>query len=314
MKKPEYWTVQLFPENGGTTHGFRVRRSSAYFVVALLSAFVVLSAAWVLGFLGERHSSAELTRYRAENRHLVASLAAMERRSERLTQALDDLAARDQRYRVLAGLPVLGPEVYSAGVGGPGETARTRQQFFALAPDLANASQTVSADLDQLLRRAGLLAASLAEATDSVESQRELFRSRPSIFPVRDGDAWISSGFSYNRLHPLLGVRRPHPGVDISADAGAPVVATGAGRVVFAGRESGYGRLVEVEHGFGYRTRYAHLARVKVGVGQRLERGEVLGEVGRSGLTTGPNLHYEVLVQDRPVNPMGYLLDESSRR
>ncbi len=86
------------------------------------------------------------------------------------------------------------------------------------------------------------------------------------------------------------------------------------GRVVFAGREAGYGRLVEIDHGYGYHTRYAHLGRALVRVGQLVERGDLLGEVGRSGLTTGPNLHYEVVVKDRPVNPIGYLLDNSLRR
>ena len=314
MIKPEYWTVQFFPESGGRARSFRIRPRVAYLLASIALAFVALSSAWILGFLGERHAASELSRYQAENRYLAASLNAMEGRSERLTQALDDVAAREQRFRVLAGLPVLDPEMYSVGIGGPTSIDERQQQFYSVAPDLAEASQVVTMDLDLLLRRAELLSASLEEATDSMSAQRELFRARPSIFPVIDELSWISSGFSYNRLHPLLGYRRPHPGVDISANAGSPVVATGSGRVVFAGRESGYGRLVEVDHGHGYRTRYAHLAGTNVRVGQQVERGDLLGEVGRTGLATGPNLHYEVLVNERPVNPRAYILDESLRR
>jgi murein DD-endopeptidase MepM/ murein hydrolase activator NlpD len=84
--------------------------------------------------------------------------------------------------------------------------------------------------------------------------------------------------------------------------------------VTFAGDESGYGRMVEIDHGDGYTSRYAHLASVLVRVGQTIERGTLLGEVGRSGLTTGPNLHYEIRIDDRPVNPTAYLLDSSFRR
>ena len=314
MKKPEYWTVQFFPESGGRARSFRMRPRVAYLLAGVALSFLALSSAFVLGFLGERHAASELSRYQAENSHLSASLNAMNSRSDRLTQALDEVAAREQRFRVLAGLPVLDPEMYSVGVGGPKEIDERQQQFYSVAPDLAGTSQVVTLDLDQLLRRAELLAASLGEATDSMSAQRDLFRARPSIFPVIDGDSWISSGFSYNRLHPLLGYRRPHPGVDISANVGSPVVASAAGKVVFAGQESGYGRLVEVDHGYGYTTRYAHLAGVNVHVGQQVERGDLLGEVGRSGLATGPNLHYEVLVDDRPVNPRAYILDESLRR
>lgn len=314
MSRPEFWTVQFFPDNGGVAHSLRVRTRTAYVLIAVFSAFIALSAAWMLGFLGERHSSSELARYKAENDQLISSLAAMEERSERLTLALDDLAARDHRFRVLAGLPVLDPEVYAVGIGGTLETDPAHDRFFEMSPELAGAAQTMTMDLDQLLRRADLLSTSLAEATDSMATQRELFRSQPSIFPVLDEEAWISSGFSYNRLHPLLGYRRPHPGVDISADFGSPVIASGAGRVIFAGKDSGYGMMVEIDHGFGFVTRYAHLSRIVVRQGAAVDRGDPVGEVGRTGLATGPNLHYEVHVDGRPMNPRSYLLDQSLRR
>ena len=314
MKKPSYWTIQVFPEGSGRAHNYRLRPRILHFSIVLLLGLVALSSAWVLGFLGQRHAISELDRYKAENQHLASNLDAMERQTERLTHALDDLAAKDQRFRVVAGLPLLDREVYSAGVGGPVFVDPAQEQFYRLAPDLADAARGVSGNLDQLLRRAELLSTSLAEAVDSVETRADVFRRRPSIYPVQAEDAWISSGFSYNRLHPLLGYRRPHPGVDISAAAGSSVVATGAGRVTFAGNESGYGRIVEIDHGDGYTSRYAHLASVLVRVGQTVERGTLLGEVGRSGLTTGPNLHYEIRVDDRPVNPTAYLLDDSFRR
>ncbi len=283
-------------------------------VVLLLLGLVGLSSAWVLGFLGQRHAISELNRFKAENQHLVSNLQTMEQQTERLTHALDDLAARDQRFRVVAGLPLLDREVYSAGVGGPVFVDPAQEQFYQLAPGLADAARGVSGNLDQLLRRAELLSTSLSEAVDSVETKADVYRRRPTIHPVQAEDSWISSGFSYNRLHPLLGYRRPHPGVDISAAAGSSVVAAGAGRVTFAGNESGYGRMVEIDHGDGYTSRYAHLASVLVRVGQTVERRALLGEVGRSGLTTGPNLHYEIRVKDRPVNPIAYLLDRSFRR
>lgn len=290
-------------------HSFRVPRRRAQVALALLCGGAAFFLVWFFGFLGERHAFGELARLRVENRHLLESLATMQDRTERLAETMDELAARDQRYRVLTGLPLLDPDVYAVGVGGPGGGDAGETEFYRLQPELATASQGLRLDLDRLLRRADLLAVSLREATDSLEAQRDVFLSRPSINPVASPDAWFSSGFSYSRLHPLLGYRRPHPGIDISAPPGSPVVATAGGRVVTVGRELGYGRIVEIDHGSGYRTRYAHLAAVVARPGQVVERGEAIGEVGRSGLATGPNLHYEVLVDGRPVNPREYLLD-----
>lgn len=292
-------------------HTMRVSRLTAQVALALLCGGAAFFLVWFFGFLGERHAFGELARLRVENRHLVENLSTMQDRTERLAEAMDELAARDQRYRVLAGLPLLDPDVYAVGVGGPGGGEGGETEFYLLQPELATVSQGLRLDLDGLLRRADLLASSLREATDSLEAQRQVFLSRPSINPVASPDAWFSSGFSYSRLHPLLGYRRPHPGIDVSAPPGSPVVATASGRVVMVGREVGYGRIVEIDHGFGYRTRYAHLAGVVARPGQLVERGEIVGEVGRSGLATGPNLHYEVLVDGRPVNPRDYLLVEA---
>lgn len=314
MKTPSHWTIQVFPEGGGDSQSYRLRPRTLHLALIGLLVLAGLASAWVLGFLGQRDALRELAHYRAENRHLIRSLQAMEQRTATLGRALDELATRDHRFRVVAGLPLLDPEVYSVGVGGPVAVDPTWEGFFRAAPELARRSDETLVDLDQLLRRAELLSNSLAEAVDSVESHRDLFRRRPAIYPVIADDAWVSSGFSHSRLHPVLGYRRPHPGVDISAAAGSPVVATGAGRVRFAGADRGYGKLIEIEHGNGYRTRYAHLARVLVRSGESVDRGEVIGEVGRSGLATGPNLHYEILLHDRPVNPWNYLLDDSFRR
>ena len=314
MKRPSYWTIQVLPEGSGSSHSYRLDKRTVVLAGTAIVTLVGLSSAFFLGVLGRRDAIDELDRYRAENEQLIAALDAMDGRSQQLGQALDGLSAREQRFRVVAGLSLIDPEIYSVGVGGPGGSGPQATGLAEIAPDLARTAGDVELDLDELLRRADLLAASLGESVESVETQRDHFRRVPAIWPVIGGDAWISSGFSYNRMHPVLGYRRPHRGVDISADYGSAVVSTGAGRVTIAGSERGYGRLVEIDHGEGYVTRYAHLARVMVAVGQQVERGHVIGEVGRSGLATGPNLHYEVVRDGRSVNPWGYLLDDNQHR
>jgi len=312
--KASYWIIQILPEGSGSSHSYRLRKRTALLGLAGLVGLIGLTSVFFVGMLGRDDAIEELRRYRAENQELIASLDALEGRTGRLGHALDDLAAREHRFRLVAGLPLYDSDVYDVGVGGPGGFETASAGLLGVAPDLAKTATDVTLDLDQLLRRAELLSTSLEEAADSVTTRRELYGRIPAIWPVLAEDSWISSPFSYSRMHPLLGYRRPHPGVDISAAEGSYVVAAGGGRVVFAGPERGYGRLVEIDHGDGYRSRYAHLARVDVRVGQLVSRGDLIGEVGRSGLATGPNLHYEIVKDGRPVNPWNYLLDDASYR
>ena len=116
----------------------------------------------------------------------------------------------------------------------------------------------------------------------------------------------ISSRFTTSRFHPVLQRWRAHRGVDFAANTGTPVQATGSGRVVKRGPNGSYGNLVEIEHANGFSTRYAHLSRFATGVsvGRRVEQGELIGYVGRTGLVTGPHLHYEMHVRGQPKDPM----------
>ena len=125
----------------------------------------------------------------------------------------------------------------------------------------------------------------------------------PSIWPVR---GQVTGGFG-ERLDPLSGEGAFHSGIDISAPYGTPMEAAADGIVLHAGPDSGYGNAVLIDHGFGITTKYGHLSRVNVVVGQEVRRGQVIGAVGTTGRTTGPHLHYEVHVNDTPVNPAKYL-------
>jgi murein DD-endopeptidase MepM/ murein hydrolase activator NlpD len=113
----------------------------------------------------------------------------------------------------------------------------------------------------------------------------------------------ITSGFSWNRYHPILGIYRAHLGTDFGASSGTPVKAVGDGVVTSAGREGGYGNVVMIRHVNGYSTRYAHLSRFAAGVraGRRVNMGEVVGYVGMTGLATAPHLHYELRLNGKPI-------------
>lgn len=137
--------------------------------------------------------------------------------------------------------------------------------------------------------------------TDSLARAVERLAWQPSILPTVGP---LTSPFAGERLHPLLHVRRPHEGVDVSARMGAPVVAPANGVVRAVGRREGYGLVLEIDHGHDVVTRLAHLSRVVVRVGERVARGQVVANVGNSGLSTGPHLHYELRVRGRHIDPL----------
>ena len=122
----------------------------------------------------------------------------------------------------------------------------------------------------------------------------------------------IASGFSRSRRHPILHIRRPHLGVDVAAPTGTPITAPASGRVRFVGRKFGFGLVVEIQHENRIVTRYAHLKKAMVAVGDQVAHGALIATVGRSGITTGPHLHYEVLVRGRQVDPLRFRIPQSS--
>ncbi|TFG66928.1 MAG: M23 family metallopeptidase [Gemmatimonadales bacterium] len=308
--KPSHWTVQIMPEGGGRIRHLTFTRRVAVWALAVGSFALLLVTGFAVSVGFDAVRETELARLRVGNRNLSADLDRMESQVSILDQFIDGLSVRDQQIRLLAGLPYIDPDVQAVGVGGPLVGDPSHEEFLRLSGNLATRSLAASYDVDKLMRRVELLDASLDEALDSVAVHEEVFRARPSIRPVQAPDSWISSSFSRSRFHPVLLVNRPHPGIDISARVGTPFLATAAGQVTFAGTRVGYGKTIEIDHGYGYVTRYAHAASINVKRGQRVRRGEVIGEIGKTGLATAPHLHYEVLVGDRPTNPRDYLLDD----
>ena len=149
----------------------------------------------------------------------------------------------------------------------------------------------------------GVLEDSLASVKTKVESQQALARATPSIWPVA---GWLSSGFG-NRVDPFTGQPDFHAGLDISADKGTPVRATADGVVESAAYNGNYGNSILISHGFGIETRFGHLSGYAVGAGQKVKRGDIVGYVGSTGRATAPHLHYEILLNGSPINPLRLL-------
>jgi murein DD-endopeptidase MepM/ murein hydrolase activator NlpD len=142
-------------------------------------------------------------------------------------------------------------------------------------------------------------------ALDEMNLRRIAAESLPFSIPV-SGNYRHTSGFGYRR-DPINGGRRLHAGTDFAGARGTDIVAGGSGTVIFAGRRGGYGLMVEIQHSHGYTTRYAHLSSIRVNTGQRVTRGQWIGDLGSTGRSTGPHLHYEVRLHGDPVDPMTFI-------
>ena len=138
------------------------------------------------------------------------------------------------------------------------------------------------------------------------KTQEVRMENLPAIQPVLNKDLKRTASGYGMRIDPVYHVRRFHAGMDFSAPVGTDVFATGNAKVVFTGWKHGYGNTVELDHGFGYTTVYAHLYKIIVRKGQSVKRGDVIALVGNTGKSTGPHLHYEVRYQDKPVDPRNF--------
>jgi murein DD-endopeptidase MepM/ murein hydrolase activator NlpD len=197
--------------------------------------------------------------------------------------------------------------VQLAGIGGPVGSWSEREQLLAEGA-VGREALDLRMDLDGLIRRASLLAGSFAEAAESLASHNDRLSRTPSIMPTA---GYLSSRFANARLHPIFHEERPHPGIDISAPMGTPILAAAGGVVTEVRVGTGYGRMVTIDHGYGLVTRYAHLQKALVQQGQRVKRGDEIALVGNTGIATAPHLHYEVMVGGKQQDPLKFVFPES---
>lgn len=301
----KYWTLVIVPDDELGTRQVRVSRPVLQAGIGTMLLVLSVLASLATGFFVKEGQRIHAEQLAQENRLLENEVREIRGQVATLEGAIEGLSDQDRHYRLLAGLEPLDAQVLQAGIGGPGSRVAEGGELWTLNPRLGELTFTTTAELGTLVRRARLLSQSWSEASQSLEASNDRLRATPSILPA---DGYLSSMFSRSRMHPILDRARPHEGVDISAPFGTPIVSAARGTVVYTGTRSGYGKMVEVDHGYGVKTRYAHASRITARVGQKIERGEKIAEVGSTGLATAPHVHYEVLVDGRAIDPRRYIL------
>lgn len=175
-----------------------------------------------------------------------------------------------------------------------------------LASTQLNSKASLSIRIDKAVNEAALREQGVIKLQELLVERQSILNATPSIRPTR---GWFTSRFGY-RVDPFTGQTVMHYGTDIAASPGTPVVAPADGIVSYVGYESGYGKIVAIDHGYGVRTRYGHNSQIYVQLGQKVNRRDVISAVGSTGRSSGPHLHYEVRINDVPVDPINYILDE----
>ncbi|MEM7104420.1 MAG: M23 family metallopeptidase [Bacteroidota bacterium] len=211
----------------------------------------------------------------------------------------------DNIYRMMFSMDPIDSYVWDGGTGG--------SQKYEQLKNFSNSQlmTETSRKIDKLGRQLAIQSLSLDTISTMLEEKEKMLAAIPSIRPVRNltRDIKLFSGFGM-RIHPIHKVKKMHWGIDFTAPKGTKVYATGNGKVVDIGRsKSGYGNKIIIDHGYGYKTLYAHLASIDVVKGQVVMKGEVIGSVGNTGTSTAPHLHYEVIQKGHKVNPIHFCMD-----
>jgi murein DD-endopeptidase MepM/ murein hydrolase activator NlpD len=229
---------------------------------------------------------------------------------EKLSTILNNMEQRDDNiYRVVLGAQPIEKSVRDVGVGGADRYADIKEKSIGHEQLVVALHEKV----DKLRRKLYVESRSQDEVVQLADNKEKLFAAIPAIQPIANKQLIaLASGFG-QRIHPVYKVKKMHTGIDFAAEIGTPIYATADGKVISVDvKFSGYGKLVEIDHGFGYRSRYAHMHEFAVRVGQNIKRGDLVGYVGNTGLSTAPHLHYEVLINGNQVDPVHYFFNDLS--
>lgn len=245
---------------------------------------------------------------RRENKQLLLHYELLNQKLAELDRVMADVRRRDDNiYRVIFEADPLPESMRRAGSGGV-DRYKDLEDFGS-----SEMVKSTRARLDLLSRQLVVQSKSLDEVAAMVLLKQDMLASIPSIQPVANEDLTRTAGGFGWRIHPIHKINKFHAGMDFTAKVGTPIHATGDGKVIFAEyATNGYGMHVIIDHGYDYQTLYAHMSKIDVKKGQQVKRGDELGLIGNTGLSSGPHLHYEVHKGGEPVDPVNFFFNDLS--
>ena len=301
------FTVIVVPDDNAEVRRYRIHKTLLRQIASVAGVLGALITVGTIHYFKVSRDAAENHYLREENLTLQGQLKAIRDRIDHIGTTLDRVERFDQKLRALTLLSdpqrnlAVGPTE-----GEPGARVPPADDNPFTPPNRSENPAALSSRLDRLSAEATRQEQTLQEVQAYFQSQKSLLASTPSVWPTR---GWVTSDFG-NRLDPYTADRVMHHGLDIAAPHGKEILSPSEGTVVFSGPEGSYGNVLVIDHGYGVKTRYGHLAQIDVKAGERVMRGQKLGTVGNTGRATGPHLHYEVRVNGVPENPRKFILED----
>ncbi|MBA7596375.1 hypothetical protein ES703_03345 [subsurface metagenome] len=296
------WTLSFITEKG--IYQFIFKDTYLFVVLALIAFLFLCSSFLSIRGINKRSLFSEFRDQVAIKERYIASFKRVDEEIKSLKKKIDLYSTFNDKLRYATDVSPLERKLRIMGIGGP-------SALDTLKGKLSKSSYRIVSDLVKEVnfteRLVDLEQTSYEEVYRKLASIIDLKRHTPSIWPT---SGYISSRFGYRR-HPIRRVIHFHTGLDIANLLGAHVYVTADGVVDFAGRQSGYGNFLSIDHGYGFKTKYGHLLRIFVKKGQEVKRGDLIATIGSSGISTGPHLQYEVRVLNRPVNPISYIIRDT---
>lgn len=280
---------------------FKVKVSLFLFLTVLLLSSAILGGYFL--FSDYLSPDKELASLRLENKALKSKLLEISTDYSVMQDELAELSKLSDDLRLAVNLKPLSQDEKLLGIGG---------SVNALSLDFLNMGKNIELTdalnfVESISRKFEFEKTQYDEITNQLAENKKLFAAIPAILPTTGSYSSDSFGM---RLHPILNKYKMHNGLDINTDIGTPVHAPGNGKVTYAGRRAGYGLVLEIEHGFGYTTLYAHLSKVSVKEGKQVKRGDLIAKTGNTGLSSGPHLHYEVIHNGVSLDPMDFFFED----
>jgi len=268
----------------------------------VLGSFLLVGADYVSKVLYDKR----LKEFKSNYSSVVSNIEGIQLRLKELDQQILDIEQKDKAVRIYAGMPEVDKDIRKLGIGGV--KLKDPITIDNLAPAVSKEISELHLDIEKLSRQVNFELASYETIYERVKSDIDRIRHIPSIRPVSGG--FLNSSFGY-RQDPIDDIRRFHQGQDITVPTGTPIFAPADGVVKRAYYIGGFGNHIKLDHNSGYSTTYAHLSKIFVRHGQKINRGDIIGETGNTGRSTAPHLHYEVHYRGTPKNPIDYFFTQA---
>ena len=289
--------------------GFFFTISSTIFAVLIISSYLYF------------FDSPKEKRLKQENQFLSNNYNDLQQKISKIEDVMEDMQIRDDNiYRVIFEADPIPNSIRKAGFGGINRYEKYRG--YNTTELVTNTAKKI----DQISKQIYIQSKSFDHIIELAKNKSKMLAAIPAIQPIENKDLKrIASGYGY-RIHPIYKIRKMHYGIDFTAKTGTPIYATGNGEVEKVSYERGYGYHVVVNHGYGYKTLYAHMRNLKISKvndkgekiitkikkGDKVKRGDIIGHVGNTGVSSGPHLHYEVIKNGVKINPVNYFFNDLS--